>query len=115
MHFYIYNKHVWVVPLKDKKRVMVANSFQNIIDKSKHKSSKTWVDQDSKFYKKFVKSWLKDNDIEMYSTYNEGKPVVTWRFIKTLKSKIYRHMTSVSKDVYVDKLECIIDKYNNAS
>ena len=41
--------------------------------------------------------WLKDNDIEIYSTYNEGKSVVAERFIRTLKNKIYKHITSISK------------------
>ena len=49
----------------------------------------------------------------MYSTHNEGKSVVAERFIRTLKSKIYKHMTSISKNVYFDKLNDIVDKYNN--
>ena len=49
----------------------------------------------------------------MYSTYNEGKPVVAERFIRTLKSKVFKHMTAVSKNVYFDVLDNIVDKYNN--
>ena len=49
----------------------------------------------------------------MYSTHNEGKSVVAERFIKTLKSKIYKYMTSISKSVYIDKLDDIVDEYNN--
>ena len=49
----------------------------------------------------------------MYSTHNEGKYVVAERFIRTLKSKIYKYMTSISKDVYIDKLHDIVDEYNN--
>ena len=49
----------------------------------------------------------------MYSTNIEGKSVVAERFIRTLKSKIYKHMTSISKNVYIDKLNVIVDKYNN--
>ena len=49
----------------------------------------------------------------MYSRNNEGKYVVAERFIRMLKSKIYKHMTSVSKNVYIDKLDDIVDKYNN--
>ena len=49
----------------------------------------------------------------MYSTRNEGKSVVAERFIRTLKNKIYRHMTSISKNVYTDKLDDIVNKYNN--
>ena len=49
----------------------------------------------------------------MYSIHNEGKSVVAERFIRTLKSKIYKYMTSISKNVYIDKLDDIVNKYNN--
>ena len=49
----------------------------------------------------------------MYSTYNEGKSVVAEKFIRTIKNKIYKHMTSVSKNVYIDKLDDIVNEYNN--
>ena len=69
------------------------------------KPNKTWVDKSSKFYNGSMKSWLEKNNIEIYSTPNEEKSVVAERFIRTLKkSKIYKHMTSISKTVYVDKL-----------
>ena len=60
-----------------------------------------------------LKNWLRDNDIVMYSTHNEGKSAVAERFIKTLKSKIYKYMTSISKNVCIDKLDDIVDEYNN--
>ena len=62
---------------------------------------------------KNLKKWLRDNDIVIYSTHNEGKSVVAERFIRTLKSKIYKYMTSISKNVYIDKLDDIVDEYNN--
>ena len=49
----------------------------------------------------------------MYSTYNEGKSGVAERFIRTLKNKIFKHMIAISKDVYFDVLDDIVDKYNN--
>ena len=49
----------------------------------------------------------------MYSTHNEGKSVVAERFIRTLKNKIYKHMTAISKNVYFDVLNDIVDEYNN--
>ena len=49
----------------------------------------------------------------MYSMYNEGKSAITERFIRTLKNKIYKYMTSVSKNIYIDKLDDIVNKYNN--
>ena len=56
---------------------------------------------------------VRKNDIEMYSTHNQGKSVVAERFIKTLKNKIYKYITSLSKNVYIDKLDDIVNKYNN--
>ena len=60
-----------------------------------------------------MKTWLNDNDIEMYLTHNEGKSIATERFIRTLKNKIYKYMTSVSKTVFIEKLDEIVNKYNN--
>ena len=60
-----------------------------------------------------MKSWLEKNDIEMYSTHKEGKSVVAERFIRTIKNKIYKYMTSISKNVYIDKVDDIVHKYNN--
>ena len=60
-----------------------------------------------------MKSWLQDNDIEMYLTQNEEKFVVAERFIRTLMKKFYKYMTSKSKNVYIDKSDDIVDEYNN--
>ena len=56
---------------------------------------------------------MKINNIEIYSTYNEGKSVVAERFIRTLKNKIFKHMTAISRNVYFDVLDNIVNKYNN--
>ena len=60
-----------------------------------------------------MKSWLEWNAIEIYSTRNEGKSVVAERFIRTLKNKIYKYMTSVSQNVYINRLDNIVNKYSN--
>ena len=60
-----------------------------------------------------MKSWLEKNAIEMYSIHNEGKSFVAERFIRTLKNRIHKYMTSVSKNVYIDKLDDTVNKYNN--
>ena len=109
----LFSKYAWVVSLKDKKEVSIVNAFQKILDSLKRKTNKIWVDQGSEFYNNAFKKFLKDNDISMYSTYNEGKSVVAERFIKTLKNKIYKHMTAISKIVYFDVLVDIVDEYNN--
>ena len=78
------NKYAFVVPLKDKKGTAIVNAFQSILDSSKRKPNKIWVDQGSEFYNAHLKKWLKDNNTEM-STHTEGKFVVAERFIRTLK------------------------------
>ena len=79
--------------LKDKKGVTITNDFQKTLDESNRNRI----------------------HIEMYSTQNEGKSVIAKRFIRTLKNKIYKYMTSVSKNVYIDKLDDLANKYNNAN
>ena len=81
----IFSKYAWVISLKDKKGISIVNAFQKILDDSKRKPNKIWVDKGSEFYNNSFKKWLKDNDIEMYSTHNEGKSVVAERFIRTIK------------------------------
>ena len=109
----IFSKYAWVVPLKDKKGISIVKAFQSILKQSNRKPNKMWVDKGSEFYNAYFQKWLRDNDIVMYSTHNEGKSVVAERFIRTLKSKIYKYMTSISKNVYIDKLDDIVDEYNN--
>ena len=106
-------KYGWVVPLKDKKGVSIVAAIQSILKQSNTKPNNIWVDKGSEFYNTSFKKSLQDTDIVMYSTYNEGKSFVTERFIRTLKSKIYKYMTSVSKNVYIDKLDDIVNEYNN--
>ena len=105
-----FSKYAWVAPLKNKKGGSIANAFQKILDKSGRKTNKIWIDKGSEFYNNSFKKWLKDNDIEMYSIHNEGKSVVAERFIRTLKNKMYKYMTAVSKNVYIDKLDDIVNE-----
>ena len=111
----IFSKYTSVVPLKDKKRVSIVDAFQKILEdsnrsdaKSKRvKPNKIWVDKGSEFYNNSLNKWSKDNDIEIYSIHNERN------IIRTLKSKIYQYMTSLSKYVYIDKLDDIVSEYND--
>ena len=109
----IFSKYAWVVPLKDEKRVNIVNAFQSILKKSNKKPNKIWLDKGSEFYSNSFRKWLQENDIAMYSTHSEGKSVVTERFIRTLKDRIYKHMASILKNVYIDKLDDIVNEYNN--
>ena len=98
----LFTKYEWVVPLKDKRGITIVNAFQKIISKEckPNKISR-------------IKRFFEINSIEMYLTYNEGKSVVVERFIRTMKNKIFKHMTAVSKNVFFDLLDDIVNKYNH--
>ena len=93
----IFKKYPWVIPLKDKKGIIITNGFQKILDESNWKPNKIWIGKSKKFYNRSMKSWLEKNAIEMYSINNKGKSIVAERFIRTLKNKIYKYMTSITK------------------
>ena len=108
----LFSRYAWVIPLKNKKGESIVEGFKNVLDDSNRKPNKIWVDHGSEFYNNKFKGFLKENDIEMYSTFNEGKSVVAERFIRTLKNKIYKHMTTICKNVYFNDLDDIAKKYN---
>ena len=116
----LFSRFASVVPLKNKKGDSVLKGFQSILKnsgKAKHsdrKPNKIWVDYGSEFCNNKFKKFFLKNDIEMYSTFNEGKSVVAERLIKTLKNKIYKHMTTIGKNVCFDGLGDIVKDYNNS-
>ena len=97
--------------MKDKKGVTLTNAFQKILDESKRKPNKIWADKGSEFYNRSTKSWLEKNDVEMYSTHNERESFVAERFIRTLKNRIFKYIASISKNVYMDKLDDLINNH----
>ena len=109
----LYSKYAFVIPLKDKKGISIVNAFHKIIKQSNRKPNKIWVDQGGEFYNNAFKKWLSDNNIIIYSTYNEGKSVVAERFIRTLKNRLHKYMTATGKNVYYDVLDDEVNKYNN--
>ena len=108
----LFSKYAWVIPIKDKKGASIVNAFKKIISEGR-KPNKIWIDQGSEFYNNYFKDFLKISNIEMYSTFNEGKSVVAERFIRTLETKIHKKMTAISKNIYFDALDDIVEKYNN--
>ena len=82
--FGIFSKYAWVIPLKDKKGISIVNAFQIILKESNRKLNKIWVDKGSEFYNSSFKKWLKDDDIEMYSTNNEGIMFLMTLMVKKL-------------------------------
>ena len=109
----LFSRYSWVIPLKNKKGDSIVEGFQSILKNSGRKPNKIWIDHGSEFYNNKFNFFLKENDIQMYSTHNEGKSVVAERFIKTLKNKIYKHMTTIGKNVYFNALNDIVKNYNN--
>ena len=114
----LFSKDVRLVPLKDKRGITTVITFEKIISKGRKAKSNVnqlkygWI-KEVDFIKIFLRDFLKISNIEMYSTYNEGKSVFTERFIRMLKEKIFKHMAAVSKIVYFDVLYDIVNKYNN--
>ena len=72
-----------------------------------------YSDKDSEFYKISLKSWLQNNDIKIYLTHNEGKSVAEEKFTRTLMSKIYTYMNSISKNIYIDNFLKQVEQYSN--
>ena len=111
----LFSKYAFVVPLKDKKGISITNAFNKIIKQSNRKPNKILVDQGGEFYNHVFNKWLSDNDIIMYSVFNEGKSVVVERFIRTLKNKLYKHMTATGTNEYFDVLDDVVNEYNNTN
>ena len=103
------SKYAWVISLKDKNGTTITYAFQNILKEINQKPKKIWVVKGSEFYNRSMKSFLQNNNIEICSTHNEGKSVLVETLISTLKNKIYKYMTSISKNMYIDKLYKIIN------
>ena len=86
------------------------NAFQITLEKSTRKLNKIRVNKSSEFYNRSIKIWLKDNKLEIQI---RGKPIAAEKFFRALKNKIYKHMTSIWKNIYIDKLDDIVNKGNN--
>ena len=92
---------------------MYYNAFQKILKESNHKPNKIWEDKGSEFYIRPIEWFLQNNNIEMDSVHKKGKSVVAERYIRTLQNKIDTYTISISKYVHIDKLDEIVNKYNN--
>ena len=109
----LFSRHAWSIPLKNKTVKSIVEAFRRVTNSINYKPKKLWADDDSEFYNKTFKKWLNDNNIEMYSTFNEGKAVVIERFNRTLKNKIFKYFTANETYRYIDILSSLIDEYNN--
>ena len=89
--------------MKDKRGITNNNTCQKALKESNCKGE---------FYNWSLKPWLEKNYIEIYSTHNEQNSAVFEIFVRTFKNKIYKYLTSISKNVFIDKLDDIVNKYN---
>ena len=112
--FDLFNKYAWVIPIQDKKGTSIINAFKKRISEGRKPNNK-WVNQGSEFYNNSFKDFLKMNNIETYSTCNKANSIVTERFIRTLKNKIFKHVTAISKNIYFNVLDDIVNKYNSTT
>ena len=99
--------------LKNKKGISITNAFQEFLNEYNCRRNKILAEKGSEFCNRSMKSWLQDNDIEKYSTHNEGKSVATERFIRIFRNKIDKQMFSVFKNVYIEKLDNLVNEYKN--
>ena len=105
----VFSKYAWVIPLKDKKSITITKTCQNILVESNCRLKKIWVDKCNEFT---MNQW---NDSFQIITHNGGKSVVTENFNRTLKNKIYKNVTSIWKNAYIDNSDDIVNKYNNTN
>ena len=114
----IFSKYAWVILLKDKKGVAITNAFQNFLKETNCKPNKIWLDKLSEFYDRSMKSFLQNDNLELYLTYNEGKFVVAERVVWNVRVSKWKnifakgHLSNWSeKDFLVRKVKkhCHVD------
>ena len=109
----VFSKYGWIVPLKDKKTESVSTAFDLIFKKSKRKPEKLWTDKGSEFISKHFKDFLKRHHITLYHAQNEEKSSVVERWNRTMKNKMWKMFSANNNTVYWDKLDKLVDDYNN--
>ena len=105
----IFSKYGWIVPLKDKSGKSVTDAFEKIFRQGRT-PLKLWVDKGKEFYNKDVKAL----GVELYSTENEEKSSVIERWNRTMKERMFKYFTANSTRRYVDVLDGMVTRYNNA-
>ena len=109
----VFSKYGWIRGLKDKKTETVSKAFDDIF-KSKRKPQMLWTDKGSEFISKHFKDFLKSKGIKLYHTENEEKSSVVERWNKTMKNRMWKMFTVNNNTVYWNKIEKLVDNYNNA-
>ena len=108
-----HTKFAWVIPLKDKSGKSTTTAFKKLIETSKRKPEKVWSDRGKEFYNKTFLDFLKQNEIQIYSTHSDLKAVFVERFNRTLLDLIKEPMYIEGKACWLNHINSALDKYNN--
>ena len=108
-----HTKYAWAIPLKDKSGRSTTNAFKSLIEKARRKPDKIWSDRGKEFYKKTFLDFLKQNEIQIYSTNSDLKAVFVERFNRTLLDLIKKPMYIEGKACWLNHLDTAMEKYNN--
>ena len=109
----VHSKYAWSIPLKDKTGKTVLDAFKQIVNSSGRKPDHIWVDEGKEFYNKHMDEWIKENNINRYSTHGEHKSAVVERFNRTLKTIMWKRFTAENTRNWIDMLDKLLFQYNN--
>ena len=108
-----HTKYAWAIPLKDKSGKSTTTALKSLIEKAKRKPDKIWSDRGEEFYNKTFLDFLKQNEIQVYSTNLDLKAVFVERFNRTLLDLIKEPMYIEGKACWLNHLDTAMEKYNN--
>ena len=108
-----HTKYAWAIPLKEKSRKSTSTTFKSPIEKARRKPDKIWSDRGKEFYNKTFLDFLKQNEIQIYSTNSDLKAVFVERFNRTLLDLIKKPMYIEGKACWLNHLDTAMEKYNN--
>ena len=109
----VHSKYAWSIPLKDKTGKTVLDAFKQIVNSSGRKPDHIWVDEGKEFYNKHMDEWIKENNINRYSTHGEHKSAVVERFNRTLETIMWKRFTAENTRNWIDMLDKLLLQYNN--
>ena len=108
-----HTKYAWAIPLKDKSGKSTTTALKSLIEKEKRKPHKIWSDRGKEFYNTKFLHYLKEQNIQIYSTQSDLKAVFVERFNRTLLDLIKEPMYIEGKGNWLNHLDAALDKYNN--
>jgi len=109
----VFSKYSWSIPLKDKTGQTTLDAFKLIVSQSGRIPKYIWVDEGKEFYNKYMNEWLKENNIDRYSTHGEHKSAVVERFNRTLKTNMWKRFTAENTRNWISMLDKLMNDYNN--